>query len=628
MSTSSENLTPSVDANEAINKQSDNIKNLTEISKNSRTTFFAILLAVAYSYLTIGATTDAALFSISGASSPLPIIQTQVHIVLFYKFAPILLFLLFIYFHLYLQRFWRCVATLPLHHDDGRSLDDYIYPWIISSAFLHVEISELNKKNKYRFLFEAAISIFLAWWLIPFMLLFFWARYLPAHDWTGTSLHIVIFVLSVTATIYFYYAAKDAVNNHQSRLKSGNCLLHPTALTLYGTVFSLIALTYSSYGAIEGAPKKMCQSSTISRCSLLYSGARLLEFTGFSPFADFSGSKFEKPDNWWKLLESDKFKQQISDLKGLNFSGKNLRFANAKQAFLIRSDFSYTEMQWINLEETILIEANFTHAKLDNALLNNADLRWANLTETNFNEANLSQANLGNSSLKNTRFTYSQMNGVNFHHSVGLDVYFIDVDLRLANFTSAQFPGVKMINTKLQEAIFLQAQLENSYFENVTFQKANLTSIKLSGSYFKQVGLQKANLSDSVLSNASFEDTDFEGTRLNNAFIDGATFLKSNFRDSNLSSVYAYKTKFTNINFSLAILDYADFREAVFTKSDLTDASINNANLSNTVFNNSRLIRTNFGNSELYGAVFKNSDLSGAILSNTKGFDLANIEGS
>ena len=79
---------PSAGATLALQK--DNIAQLAEISRNSQTTFLALILASVYSYLTIATTTDAALLSNSNAT-PLPIIQVNVPIVWFYYVAPVIL---------------------------------------------------------------------------------------------------------------------------------------------------------------------------------------------------------------------------------------------------------------------------------------------------------------------------------------------------------------------------------------------------------------------------------------------------------------------------------------------------------------------------------------------------------
>lgn len=607
MVTSGDNIAASVDSIEEMNNQLDNIQNLSEISKNSRTTFIAILLAVAYSYLTIGTTTDAALFS-NSVASPLPIIQAQVPIVWFYYFAPLILFLLYFYLHIYLQRFWRCVAALPLRHKDGRSLDEYIYPWIISAAFLRAEIPELHSEKSFHFPLEAAISIFLAWWLIPLMLVIFWARYLTVHDWTGTAVHIALIVMSVAGAIRFYYAAKNAVNTEHLLSRSNNIFLRPNSLVTLGSLFSLVVLGFCTYGTIEGAPKKECTYSELSQCSFVYSGVRLLELIGYNPFANFEGSKFMKPDNWWELATSDKFKEQLSEMIGPDFKKKDLRFTNGNRSFLVRADFRQAKMQQIKLDNAILVHADFSDANLDGGILKEADLRWANLSKALLRNTDLTQANLKYCNLNGTDFTDSQLNGADLDHAIGIEVDFTSADLRFANLTSVQFPRAKMINTDLQKANLTGAQLESSNFNNATLQSAN---------FFE------ASLSDSVFDNANLESA-----KLKTAFIDEAKFLNTNLSKAEMQSVNGYKANFTDAKLMAAKLNNADLRSAIFTNANLTDASLDGADLANSVFDNAVLKRTNFGNSQLHGAMFRNSNLSGAILSNTKGFDLANLDGS
>ena len=157
--------------------EKDIIDHISEISKNSRTTFFALIIACIYSFLAISNTSDVALLTNSGAT-PLPIIQVRVPIVWFYYFAPIILTGLFLYFHFYLERFWHSILHLPLYHPENRrGLDDYVYPWLISSTFIRGANPKLARKGPLSRL-EYGLILVLAWWFIPIILVFYWARYL------------------------------------------------------------------------------------------------------------------------------------------------------------------------------------------------------------------------------------------------------------------------------------------------------------------------------------------------------------------------------------------------------------------------------------------------------------------
>lgn len=612
MSTTTEHLNASSDVDEELTRQKENIENLSEISKNSRTTFIAILLAVAYSYITIGATTDAALFS-NSTSSPLPIIQAQVPIVWFYYFTPIILFLLFVYFHVYLQRFWRCVAVLPLVHKDGRTLDEYIYPWIISTAFLRAEIPDLNTEKKFRLPFEAVISIFMAWWLIPIILIFFWARYLTLNHWPGTIEHIIILMLSVAGAIRFYFAAKEAVNSKREVRKSSYILLHINALTIYGALLSLIVLIFISFGAIEGAPAEDCNSKLkvnkpVSECGLLYSGGRLLQKIGYSPYAYIEGKEFQKPDNWWELVNDEKFTERLKELPRPYFINKDLNFANARNAFLMRSNFTNASMRWIKLKKAILINANLTNADIFNGNLEDADLRLAVLTNAKLQNTNFKDANLQSSYITGAQFIESSLEKANLKNASGIRINFYKTKLNDSDLTSVQFSRSKMEGVKLEDSELTNANISLTKFDCVRLNGATMVGAELTHSIFKETDLMYANLSNAILDNVDFINSDLEQAIMKSAF--------------------ARNSKFENVKLIKSDLSGSDFRKARFTNTDFSNASFNNADFVKATFNNSVFRDADFGKADLHYTVFKNSDLSGAILTDTKGFELAKFENS
>ena len=85
-----------------------------------------MLLGCVYSWLTIATTTDVKLLT-NTASSPLPIIGTEIPIAWFYIAAPLVLIALYLYFHFYLQGLWESLASLPAIFPDGKRLDERAY---------------------------------------------------------------------------------------------------------------------------------------------------------------------------------------------------------------------------------------------------------------------------------------------------------------------------------------------------------------------------------------------------------------------------------------------------------------------------------------------------------------------
>ena len=82
----------------------DALNHVTELSQTARNTFLALVGACVFCWITIGSTTDVELVT-NSATSSLPILEAEVPIVWFFVAAPIALFSLEVYLHLFLQPF-------------------------------------------------------------------------------------------------------------------------------------------------------------------------------------------------------------------------------------------------------------------------------------------------------------------------------------------------------------------------------------------------------------------------------------------------------------------------------------------------------------------------------------------
>jgi hypothetical protein len=185
-----------------------------ETSKNARKIFFSMLLGCAYSWLTIATTTDVNLLT-NTAASPLPIIGTKIPIAWFYVAAPLILILLYVYLHFYLQRLWNGLATLPAIFPDGRPLDQRAYPWLLTGVVRrHFKLLQVRLASDH---LEEWVTIFLAWWVVPLTLLGFWFRHLPRHEWWGTGFHIALLLISVTGAIAFYRLAVRTLRGSEAK---------------------------------------------------------------------------------------------------------------------------------------------------------------------------------------------------------------------------------------------------------------------------------------------------------------------------------------------------------------------------------------------------------------------------
>jgi len=620
-------------ASDPIATQKDNIAQLSEISRNARTTFFALILACAYSYLAIASTTDAALLANSGAT-PLPIIQVKVPIVWFYYFAPIILAVLFVYFHLYLERFWRCVVRLPLKHPDGRGLDEYVYPWLISSAFIRGEIPQLAT-GRVSARLEAWLSLFLAWWLIPTVLLFYWARYLIAHDWLGTLLHVLLVLLSAALALRFFYTARSALRKMATQSEHGASNPEPsgngivrlsiqeriTASTGIGLL--AVALIYLSAAAIGGLSEEDCaRARSGGFCAFYAPGRKIWEAIGIAPYTEVKEERFvTKPDNWQALLgEAPALRSFLDAQPSLTLAGRNLRSMNAEYAFLPGS-------------------------RITGGTLDYADLR---------------HAVLAGSRLENVRLRGTYLTDVHLQHVTFANAHFENVDARAAHFDNAKFGGDAAGGQTTLQGDFSGAYFDHASGERVVFhskdgeqgltslREASLRDTSFSWSEFKDVDFGTAKFEGAFFTHNQFESVDFTGSLINNAVLSFSTFLKCRFIATDISDSSFYGSRFSGTEIdgqaltgspSTAIENGGDvtvsptvipaFRgaETVFDEHtrirniEFVEAELQGATFEKVDFKNTRFVDSN-----LFGATFRDVDLSGVSFVKNVNLSAANLE--
>src|SRR5262245_42423838 len=102
-----------------------------DLSDSAQKIFIALLVGCVYCWLTIATTTDARLLTDS-TSSPLPLVQTPMSISSFFRVAPWILFCVYLYLLLYLQRLWEGLAELPAIFPDGRTLPQRASSWLLN----------------------------------------------------------------------------------------------------------------------------------------------------------------------------------------------------------------------------------------------------------------------------------------------------------------------------------------------------------------------------------------------------------------------------------------------------------------------------------------------------------------
>ena len=480
----------------------EGLASASEASRSAQGLFTTIILACAYAWLTIASTTDAQLLNNAAPpSARLPILGIDIPLVRFYVAAPILLLCLYIYFHLGLQRLWEELTDLPAIFPDGRPLDKRAAPWLMNSLVCSHFI-RLRVKRPQMTRWQALISTVLAWSVVPATLGLLWIRYLRAHDWTVTSLHVALLAGSIglaaglrqlaSATLYGIERKEFAWNRVYTDAR---------ARVAFVTMLLTISLLGISYGSIHGIDTSLAQlnrgvvipeAGGYARLDIRRWGPNILGFFGYSPFAHLDGVDVSMKPAHWQSTAAEHDAQDIASVKGADLGGRNLRSSKAYNAFFVNAylkladlrdsdlresdlrgadlreaaldranlrgaDLSKADMRWISGEGTKLREAKISGAQLDEAFLKDADLRDAigcptidkkvtslegvNLEGANLSGANLTRANLKGALLLNAILVQTDLRGANLTNVIGLTP---------AQLTTAQIDATTILPTSVQ----------------------------------------------------------------------------------------------------------------------------------------------------------------------------------
>ncbi len=245
-----------------------------------------------------------------------------------------------------------------------------------------------------------------------------------------------------------------------------------------------------------------------------------------------------------KILEKHFLDRGISlvELKEMN-----LQFMEAKNAYLPKTDLSFTNLRSAAFEEAFLagslfneayilntnffksnlIGTNFTKAQINKSDFKGADLKYSKLIKAQINKTQMHSCNLRGSDFANAEFKDSSLSGSNLEYSVGFYTKFINTNLGFVNLSYSDLRKAEFKNLNIENAILDKTILKDATFENVTF---------------KDVHFQNVDLKNVTLKNTLFWNCTFNGTSIKNIFFNsyisdneqGLNFDKLNVDNSNL----------------------------------------------------------------------------------------------
>jgi uncharacterized protein YjbI with pentapeptide repeats len=421
-----------------------------------------------------------------------------------YLIAPAMLLVVFLWFLYNLQRVWDTVLELPAIFPDGRVLGQK-GPRIIT-GLLRMHFRWMNPDAPSTRVIEKAASVTLAYWLVPIVLLSFWARYLTLQEIHGSFLQIALVLVAVGVAFYcttgvgrppdIWAAQGKPTKDYFARLK----FLKPVTLL----VSLLVVLSFISAGTVAGIPHNKDRAPQFSAASIRRWAPSLLWMAGYDPYAELTEASIsQRPPNWSGADD------QISSVKGARLNGTNFRYAQAYGIFLANAH---------------LFRANFQGAFLSEADMRGADLGQANLRFAVLDRAQMNHTNLYRAELDGANLARIDLRGANLSYSSLADAVLVDARLEGASLYASHAENASLIRGNLEKADMREARLDGANLESADLQQAYMWSTKLAGA-----NLQKAQLATAIFIDADLRGADMRGAQFNGTVLNGA-----NMQDANL----------------------------------------------------------------------------------------------
>lgn len=511
-----------------------------EAIKIARTMFLALLLAAVYCALSVASTSDGEL--IAGSTKLLlPILEVPVPVTKYYFIAPMLMLVLYVYFHSYLLKIWFWIRDLPLKHPtDRRNIVDYLYPWLIAIAFVTNSVTALRSEQSLggRFLSWAVVVV--VWGIVPAVLFMFWGRYLVRQHW-GSYVHAVLLSLSLAAACAFFVWPRFQLRRLGKESEGSKRWLWSVAavvgLIWGGVTATAVWLTHESTtgSAITVVADSNC-SAEDAACEKYSVSRRILELLDFSPVADISGADLSgRPEDWAERIDQllkwpdsdanggegeadnaigegsqprsprtemagdNPLERLLGGLRKLDMKGRSLRYAQAHRAFLAGADLSFADLKFAEFSLASLQGVTFECADLRAVQFERARIGWACLSAADLTGANMKYASMYGARLQYADFDKANLTSVDLTGADATGATFVD-----SYSPEAILDGISCQHCKFDDAFLLETSFVGSTLRGASFKDAILVEAKFTNSDLTKVDLNDANLSNADLTGASF----------------------------------------------------------------------------------------------------------------------------
>jgi len=534
--------------------------------------FIVTLVACALSCLRIATTRDVLLLR-DAPLIPIPRLGAGLPISGFYVVMPLVIFALFLYLHVSMERLWERLIELPAIFPDGRPVDRS-GSWLLMTLFRR-RFHGWTGNQASPSVLESVIPLLLAYVVVPATLLMFWARYLVMQDLRAAMLQIAVFVLALVVTtalpkkdlietlpsMYSTPIQDEAglppvermqaddetqaeVNSEETpeddlqsplfaemppeiheeraaaetpRERTPSIEMLSNSATRYGTPIRRAssaailgaALAILTLGIVYGAPHDSNVMPDYGAASLRRWSADAFWMIGYRPYADLTESAVAISPAGWSGRDED-----VAHVKGAQLNNLRLRYAQGYRTFWANSHLWKADLQGAYFSESDFRGANLREANLRSAAFDRVQFLRANLQGAQLEKANLTRADL-----RETDLSYALLHAA------------IIVDARLggANLFNADLREAKLAHANFEKADLREANLSSADLSLADLQDAYLWSTKLAA-----VNLRDAQLNRAILIEADLRGSDLRGANLGNAVVRGADFTGANLAGADL----------------------------------------------------------------------------------------------
>ncbi|MCA9241515.1 MAG: pentapeptide repeat-containing protein, partial [Planctomycetales bacterium] len=205
---------------------------------HARMIFLWMLGGCAFVWLMLISTTQLQLLANDGVVH-LPLFDVDAPSSVFFLAGPFLLIAVFYYMHVYMQRMWETLASLPAVFPDGEPIDRKAHGWMLL-GLVRWRWKRLRGRPS-MFLAQTALSLLLGWGLAPITVFAVWRRCAIRHEWNTSIMQALACALVVFVSLGSFDAAWSAFRRGKRlpklllRVGLSLCLLYFLQGVMYAT---------------------------------------------------------------------------------------------------------------------------------------------------------------------------------------------------------------------------------------------------------------------------------------------------------------------------------------------------------------------------------------------------------